>query len=108
MAKYGGFGGGMGNMQQLMRQAQKLQEDMAKAKEQLAETEVTGTSGGGMVEIVMNGDKNMLSCSIKPEACDPDDIEMLEDLIVAAFNDASQKIDEKTQEIMGPFSNLGL
>ena len=55
MAKYGGFGGGMGNMQQLMKQAQKMQEDMMAAKEQLAETEVTGTSGGGMVEITKIG-----------------------------------------------------
>ena len=60
MAKYGGFGGGMGNMQQLMRQAQKMQEDMMAAKEELAETEVTGTSGGGMVEITMTDRKSVV------------------------------------------------
>ena len=112
MGKFGGFGGGgmggMGNMQQLMKQAQKMQEDMAKAKEELAETEVTGTSGGGMVEIVMNCHKNVISCTIKPEACDPDDIEMLEDLIVAAFNDACEEADTETANAMGPYSQLGM
>lgn len=107
MAKYGGFGG-MGNMQQLMRQAQKMQEDMLAAKEQLAETEVTGTSGGGMVEITMTCDKKLTAVSIKPEACDPDDIEMLEDLIIAAFNDAADKADEESQNKLGAFAGLGL
>lgn len=106
MAKFGGFGG-MGNMQQLMRQAQKLQEDMAKAKETLAETEVTG-SASGMVEVTMTCDKKLTALHIKPEAVDPDDIEMLEDLIMAAFNEASQNAEKKTEEIMGPYSGLGL
>ncbi|MDE6967824.1 MAG: YbaB/EbfC family nucleoid-associated protein [Clostridia bacterium] len=108
MAKFGGFGGGMGNMQQLMRQAQKMQEDMMAAKEQLAETEVTGTSGGGMVEITMTCDKKLTSISIKPEACDPEDIEMLEDLIIAAFNDAMEKAESESQEKLGAFAGLGL
>lgn len=112
MGKFGGFGGGsmpgMGNMQQLMKQAQKMQEDMAKAKEELSETEVTGTSGGGMVEIVMTCDKKVVSCTIKPEACDPDDIEMLEDLIVAAFNDACEEADGESNRLMGPYSQLGM
>ena len=101
MAKYGGFGGGMGNMQQLMRQAQKMQEDMMAAKEQLAETEVTGSSGGGMVEITMTCDKKLTAVSIKPEACDPEDVEMLEDLIIAAFNDACDKADADLQDGKG-------
>lgn len=108
MAKYGGFGGGMGNMQQLMRQAQKLQEDMMKAKEELAETEVTGTSGGGLVEVVMTCDKKVVSVSIKPDAVDVDDIEMLEDLIVAALNDASAKAEAENNEKLGAYSQLGL
>lgn len=108
MAKYGGFGGGMGNMQQLMRQAQKMQEDMLAAKEELAQTEVTGTSGGGMVEVTMTCDKKLVGISIKPEACDPEDIEMLEDLIVAAFNDATDKADSESQSKMGAFAGLGL
>ena len=112
MGKFGGFGGGamggMGNMQQLMKQAQKMQEDMARAKEDLAETEVTGTSGGGMVEIAMTCDKKVISCKIKPEACDPDDIEMLEDLIVAAFNEASDAADSESEKVMGPYAQLGI
>ena len=108
MAKYGGFGGGMGNMQQLMRQAQKMQEDMMAAKEQLAETEVTGTSGGGMVEITMNSKKKLSAVTIKPEACDPEDVEMLEDLIIAAFNDANEKAEAESQAKMGAFAGLGL
>ena len=108
MAKYGGFGGGMGNMQQLMKQAQKMQEDMMVAKEQLAETEVTGSAGGGMVEITMTCDKKICAVSIKPEACDPDDVEMLEDLIVAAFNDATDKADAESQAKLGAFAGMGL
>ena len=108
MAKYGGFGGGMGNMQQLKRQEQKMQEDMMAAKEQLAETEVTGSSGGGMVEITMTCDKKLTAVSIKPEACDPEDVEMLEDLIIAAFNDACDKADAESQNKLGAFAGLGL
>ena len=108
MAKYGGFGGGMGNMQQLMRQAQKLQEEMMKAKEELAETEVTGTSGGGLVEVTMTCDKNVVSINIKPEAVDVDDIEMLEDLLVAAINDAAAKAESENNEQLGAYSQLGL
>ena len=76
----GGFGGGM-NMQAMMRQAQKLQEQMAAAQEELKNTEVEGTAGG-MVTVTMTGDKKIVGVSIKPEAVDPDDIEMLEDLLV--------------------------
>lgn len=108
MAKFNGFGGGMGNMQQLMRQAQKMQEDMQKAKEELSETEVVGTSGGDMVQVTMTCDKKLVGISIKPEACDPDDIEMLEDLIIAAFNDASDKAEEESQNKLGAFAGLGL
>ena len=97
MAKFGGFGGGMGNMQQLMKQAQKMQEDMMVAKEQLAETEVTGSAGGGMVEITMTCDKKICAVSIKPEACDPDDVEMLEDMLVAALNEAMRQIEEESE-----------
>ena len=77
MAKYGGFGGG-GNMQALMRQAQKMQEDMLKAQEELKDTEFTAEAGGGLVEVTLSGDKMMSAIKIKPEAVDPDDVEMLE------------------------------
>lgn len=107
MARFNGFGG-MGNMQQLMKQAQKMQQELAEAQEALKEMEVTGTSGGGLVEVTMTCEKQVSSLSIKPEAVDPDDIEMLEDLIVAAFNDASAKADQVKEEKMGKFSGLGL
>ena len=105
MAKFGGFGGGM-NMQAMMKQAQKLQQDMLKAKEELAELEVTGSAGGGLVEVTMTCDMNMSAVKIKPEAVDPDDIEMLEDLVVAAFNDAQNKAKEESDKRMGAFGGL--
>lgn len=104
----GGFGGGGGNMQQLMMQAQKMQQQMAKAQEELKESEVTGKAGGDMVSIVMTGDKQLVSVTIKPEAVDPEDIEMLEDLVAAAFNDAMTQADELSQKLMGPLSGSGL
>ena len=91
MGKFGGFGGGMGNMQQLMRQAQKMQQEMAKAKEELATLEVTAVSGGGMVEVTMTCEKKIVSIKIKPEAVDPDDVEMLEDLVLGAIKEATSK-----------------
>jgi len=82
--------GGM-NMQAMMRQAQKMQEQMMKAQEELEEAELEGTSGGGLVSITLNGKKKMLSVSLKPDAVDPEDVEMLEDLILAAYNDALEQ-----------------
>ncbi|MGI6593774.1 MAG: YbaB/EbfC family nucleoid-associated protein [Christensenellales bacterium] len=109
MAKYrgprgGAPGGGGANMNQLMRQAQKMQQDLAKAQQELAETEVVATAGGEMVEIVMTCDRQLSSIKIKPEAVDPDDVEMLEDLIQAAFNEASKLVEAEHERIMGPFS----
>ncbi len=108
MAKFnGGFGGG--NMQQLMRQAQKMQQDILKAQEELAETEVVATAGGGMVEVTMTCDKKLVSLKIKPEAVDPDDVEMLEDLIIAAVNEAITTAEKTSEEKMGPLSGgMGL
>ena len=94
----GGFGGG--NMQALMRQAQKMQEDMQRAKEELDNTEFTSSVGGGMVEIKMLGDKSLKSVKIKPEVVDPDDVEMLEDLIVSAVNDCMVQINRAEKERM--------
>ena len=88
---YGGFGGG--NMQQLMKQAQAMQRKLQEAQEEIAETEVTGSAAGGMVEVTMTGDKTPVSVTIKPEAVDPDDVEMLEDMILVAVNDAMKKAD---------------
>ncbi|HZH59990.1 MAG TPA: YbaB/EbfC family nucleoid-associated protein [Metabacillus sp.] len=96
--------GGMGNMQKMMKQMQKMQKDMAKAQEELAEKTVEGTAGGGMVTVVVNGQKEVLEVNIKEEVVDPDDIEMLQDLVLAATNDALKKMDELTNETMGQFT----
>lgn len=96
---YGGFGGfGGGNMQAMLRQAQKMQEDMARARRELDETEFLARSGGGMVEVVMMGNKTLKAVKIKQEVVDPDDVEMLEDLIVSAFNDAIAQIEKAEKE----------
>lgn len=108
MKRFGGFGGGMGNMQQLMKQAQEMQKKMAEAQAEIEESLVEGTSGGDMVKLTVDGNKNLKSITIDPKVCDPEDTEMLEDLIIAAFNDAGQKADELKQEKMGPLGGLGL
>ena len=96
----GGFGGMGGlNMQAMMKQAQKLQEQMNAAREEIRNTEVEG-SAGGMVTVTMTGDKRVTGVSINPAAVDPDDVEMLEDLIVAAINAAAEKADELSAELM--------
>ena len=105
MAKRGGFPGmGGANMQQLMRQAQKMQQDMEKAQQELAASTVEATSGGGMVTCVVTGERKIQSITIKPEAVDPDDVEMLEDLVVAAVNEAMNKVDALANEKMGRFT----
>lgn len=99
MANFNGFGGG-GNMQQLIRQAQKLQEQMEKDREALQNSVVNASSGGGLVEVKMNGKRELVAINIKKEAVDPDDVEMLEDLIMACINDANRQIDELAQKMM--------
>lgn len=96
---FGGMGGGM-NMQAMMKQAQKLQEQVKKAQDELENTEVTGTAGGGMVTVTLTGKKKMTSVKINPEAVDPDDIEMLEDLITAAYGDALTKAEQLEGNLM--------
>ncbi|KPB03061.1 nucleoid-associated protein [Bacillus sp. CHD6a] len=97
-------GGGMGNMQKMMKQMQKMQKDMAKAQEELAEKTMEGTAGGGMVTVVVNGQKEIIEVNIKEEVVDPEDIEMLQDLVLAATNDALKKMDELTNDTMGQFT----
>ncbi|MFE7065155.1 YbaB/EbfC family nucleoid-associated protein [Bacillus haimaensis] len=97
-------GGGMGNMQKMMKQMQKMQKDMAKAQEELAEKTIEGTAGGGMVTVVVNGQKEIISVNIKEEVVDPEDIEMLQDLVLAATNDALKKMEELTNDTMGQFT----
>ena len=91
--KFGGFGGGA-NMQNLMRQAQAMQQKLAEAQQKLAEAEVTGTSGGGAVSVTMSGKKEVRGVTLDASVVDPEDVEMLEDLIVAALNDATAKADK--------------
>lgn len=108
----GGFGGGGmggGNMGALMNQMQKLQEEMEKTQDAIGDEEVTASSGGGMVTVVASGKQEIRSISIDPDAVDPDDVEMLEDLVLAAVNEALQKSQELAEEKMdGLTSGLGL
>ena len=106
MGKFNGFGGGGGNMAQLMRQAQQMQRDMLAKQEELKNTQFTAQAGGGMVEVTLTGEKKIVSLKINPEAVDPEDVEMLEDLIVAALQDGFNAVDKKTAEIMGPYSGM--
>ena len=97
MAKRGGFPGGMGmpgNMNNLMKQAQKMQKQMEENQKALEEKEFTAAAGGGAVEVTVSGKKEVTKVKLDPEAVDPDDVEMLEDLIMAATNEALRKADE--------------
>ena len=101
MAKRGGFPGGMpGNMNNLMKQAQRMQRQMEEAQQKLETMEATATAGGGAVEVTVSGKKEILKVKLAEEVVDPDDIEMLEDLIVAATNEALRKIDEASEASM--------
>lgn len=93
----------MKNMNQLMKQAKKMQEEIMKAQEQLAERVVEGTAGGGAVKVSLSGHKQVVSVVIDKEAVS-DDVEMLQDLIVAAFQDAAKKVDELTESEMGKYT----
>ena len=105
MGKYKGFAGaGMNqnkNMNSMLKQAQKMQEEMAKVQEELEEKTVEATSGGGAVKVVVSGKKELVSIDISPEAVDPDDVETLQDLILVAVNDAMKKADDLMAEGMG-------
>lgn len=95
------FGGGMPNMQQLMKQAQKMQKQMEEAQASLETKELTATAGGGMVEVVITGKKEIKSIKINPDVVDPDDVETLEDLVLVAVNEAVRQADELSQKEMG-------
>lgn len=111
MAKRGGFPGGMGmpgNMGNLMKQAQKMQRQMEESQKELETKEVTGQAGGGVVKITVSGKKEITKVEIDPEAVDPEDTEMLEDLVMAAANEALRSMEDLTQQTMGKFtSGLG-
>ncbi|GIN42413.1 YbaB/EbfC family nucleoid-associated protein [Bacillus sp. Gen3] len=95
---------GMGNMQNMMKQMQKMQKKMAEAQEELGEKRIEGTAGGGMVTVVVSGHKEIVEVNIKEEVVDPEDIEMLQDLVLAATNDALKKAEELTNQTMGQFT----
>ncbi len=88
-------------MNKMMKQAQKMQSDLMKAQEALNQEEVEGTAGGGMVTVIMNGAQELHNIKLDPEVVDSDDVEMLEDLIVAAFTNAQEKIKEKSNDAFG-------
>lgn len=109
MAK-GGFPGMGGNMQQLMKQAQKMQQDMAKLQEELGQREFEASVGGGMVKAVVSGKKELVSIKISPECVDPEDIDMLEDLVISAVNEALRTAEETVSSEMSKLTggmNLG-
>jgi len=94
----GSFRGGNPQMQQMMRQAEQMQKQMAGIKEELAETLIESSAGGGMVTVEMSGAYELLNIRIKPEAVDPDDVEMLEDLVIAAINEAIAQVSKLREE----------
>lgn len=107
MAK-GGFPGGMGgmNMNQLIKQAQKMQQDMEEKKAQLAEQTVEAIVGGGVVKVTANGANQIVDIKIAQEVVDPEDIEMLQDLVISAVNEALRKADEMVQEEMSKIAGI--
>ncbi|MDT7544477.1 MAG: nucleoid-associated protein EbfC [Actinomycetota bacterium] len=92
------------NMQQLMKQAQKMQQQMLAAQQELADAQVSGTAGGGLVTATVTGSGEVLSVKIDPKAVDPDDVESLEDLVVAAIRDAARAAGELAEQKMGPLT----
>ncbi len=105
MAKRGGFPGGMpGNMNNLMKQAQRMQRQMEEAKQELEEKEYTAAAGGGAVSVTVSGKKEVVAVQLSQEVVDPDDIEMLQDLIVAATNEALRAAEEDSMAAMSKLS----
>ena len=100
MAKRGGFPGGMGNMNNLMKQAQRMQRQMEEQQKALEEKEFTAAAGGGAVEVTVTGKREVTKVHLAEEVVDPDDVEMLEDLIMAATNEALRKVDEASAATM--------
>ena len=104
-----GMGGGPQNMNAMLRQAQKMQEDMAALQEELDSREYDISAGGGAVEVKINGKREFLTIDLKPEIVDPDDIEMLSDILVAAVNEAIKRVDETNNAEMSKLTgSVGL
>lgn len=113
MAKRGGFpgmGGGFGgmNINNLMKEAKKMQADLTKTQEELAGKEFESTAGGGAISVKVTGAKVVKEIKLKPEVVDPEDVEMLEDLILTCVNEALRKVDSVTEQQMGKFNIPGL
>ena len=113
MSKRGGFPGGMGgfggmNINQLMKEAKKMQADLEKSQEELAIREFDATAGGGAVEVRVSGNKEIKEIKIKKEVVDPDDVEMLQDLIITCVNEALRKVDSAQAASMGKYNIPGL
>ena len=108
MAKFGGFPGGMGNMQNMIRQAQKMQAEMQTKQEEVSKKEIETSAGGGAVVVKASGDKKIKEIIIKKEVVDPDDVEMLQDLVLTAVNEALNKADSMMQSELGSLNIPGL
>ena len=91
----------MNGMQGMLKKVQKMQSEMTRLQDELKEREVEGTAGGEAVKAVVNGNKNLVNLTLSPDAVDPEDVEMLQDLIVTAVNDAMKKVDEMTEKELG-------
>ena len=110
MSRRGGFPGGMGmpgNMNNMLKQAQRMQRQMEEQQRLMAETEYEGTAGGGAVGITLTGLKEMKKVKIDPEACDPEDVETLEELVMLAYKDACAKIEEAVGASQGAMGGFG-
>ena len=99
-----GYGGGPGNVQSMLKQAQKMQAEMTRVQAELEEKEHTVSVGGGAVEVTMTGKKELKVLNIKPEVVDPEDIEMLQDLVISAVNEVIREIDEESAREMEKLS----
>ena len=113
MSKRGGFPGGMGgfggmNINNLMKEAKKMQTEMQKSQEELAQKEFDATAGGGAISVKVTGEKVIKEIKIKPDVVDPDDVEMLEDLILTCVNEALRKVDSAQSQEFGKFNIPGL
>ena len=99
-----GMGGGAQNMNSMVKQAQKMQDQILKLQEDIEQREFTATSGGGAVTVVMTGKKELKAVTLKPEVVDKDDIEMLQDLIISAVNEAVKQIEDTSEKEMAPIT----
>ena len=113
MSKRGGFPGGMGgfggmNINQLMKEAKKMQADMEKSQEELTSKEFEATAGGGAISVKVSGDKQIKEIKLQPDIVDPDDVEMLQDLIITCVNEALRKVDSAQAQQFGKYNIPGL